>query len=211
MTTSATISAASRVNRLTTFSTEKIHSLGDNDNTRPIRRSDRVLKERGWNAISKCQCVTRVPEGAKGDGAVHLSYMMKYECLWDISWKFFAWQVKETIIVNLTCWDEWSGYITVVQICSSYSKCFALLTLVHTFLSVPLFSMLIARNICLSPRYMAQAIQTCSVYKWPWHSIIIFLYPAFCLYDIVKSYTVNYHSHFSQLTSTLFLAPYMTD
>lgn len=46
MTTSSTISAASRVNRLTTFSTEKIHSLGDNDNTRPIRRSDSAQAKR---------------------------------------------------------------------------------------------------------------------------------------------------------------------
>ncbi len=83
MMTPSTISAASRVNRLTTFSTDKIHSHGDNDNTRPIRRSvTECSGKQGEMPSGKCQCVTWVPEGAKGDSSRALNYVMKYECLW---------------------------------------------------------------------------------------------------------------------------------
>lgn len=83
--TPSTISAASRVNRLMTFSTHKIHSHGDNDNTRPIRCS--VTECSGKQAempSAKCQRVTRIPEGAKGYRSLALNYVVKYECLWGL-------------------------------------------------------------------------------------------------------------------------------
>ena len=80
MMTPSTISAAS-VNRLTTFSTHKIHSHGDNDNTRPIRRSlTECSGKQGEMPSAKCHRVPWVPEGAKGDCSLALNYVMKYEC-----------------------------------------------------------------------------------------------------------------------------------
>lgn len=67
-----------------TFSTDKIPSQGDNDNTGPIRR--RVTEcsgKQGEMPSAKCQRVTWVPEGAEGD-SLALNYVMKYECLWDV-------------------------------------------------------------------------------------------------------------------------------
>lgn len=58
-------------------STQKIHSHGDNDNTRPIRR--RVTEcwgKQGEMPTAKCQCVTEIAEEARGSLA--LNYVMKY-------------------------------------------------------------------------------------------------------------------------------------
>lgn len=77
MTLSA-ITAASQFNRLTTFSTPKIHSHGDNDNTRPIRRSvTECSSKQGEMPSAKCQCVTWISEGEKGDRSLALIYMRK--------------------------------------------------------------------------------------------------------------------------------------
>lgn len=80
MMTLSALSAASQVNRLTTFSTDKIHSHGDNDNTRPIIRSmTECSSKQGEMPSAKCQRMTWVSEGAEGNCSPALNYLMKYE------------------------------------------------------------------------------------------------------------------------------------
>lgn len=78
--THSTITPASQVNRLTTFSTQRIHSHGDNDNTRPIRLSvTECSGKQGEMPSAKCQCVTWILEGARGDCSRALIYVRKYD------------------------------------------------------------------------------------------------------------------------------------
>lgn len=65
---------------------------------------------------------------------------------------------------------------------------------------------------CLTPCYKQHIpFLKCIAYKWPWHSFITFLSPAFCLCNVVKSSTLNYGSTFLQVASSLFLVPRMAD
>lgn len=87
MMTLSALSAASQVNRLTTFSTDKIHSHGDNDNTRPIIRSvTECSSKQGEMPSAKCQRMTWVSEGAEGNCSPALNYLMKYEWILVVIW-----------------------------------------------------------------------------------------------------------------------------
>lgn len=80
MMTLSAVSAASQVNRLTTFSTDKIHSRGDNDNTRLIIRSvTECSSKQGEMPSAKCQHVTWVSEGDEGNCSPALNFLIKYE------------------------------------------------------------------------------------------------------------------------------------